>query len=57
MCSSDLGTEIQRTAGAAWFHKMGLHTDSQHIILAAGGQNALAATVLGILDQGERIGT
>lgn len=51
------GTEIQRAAGAAWFHKMGLHTDSQHIILAAGGQNALAATVLGILDQGERIGT
>ena len=51
------GTEIQRTAGAAWFRKMGLHTDSQHIILAAGGQNALTATVCGLLKQGDRIGT
>ena len=36
---------------------MGLHTDSQHIILATGGQNALTATVCGLLKQGDRIGT
>lgn len=51
------GTEMQRSAGAEWFGKIGLPTDKKHIILAAGGQNALAATVWGLLKQGDRLGT
>lgn len=51
------GSETQRTAGVMWFRKMGLHTDTQHIILAAGGQNGLTATICGLLKQGDRIGT
>ena len=36
---------------------MGLCTDSQHIVLAAGGQNALAATMSGLFGHGDKIGT
>lgn len=51
------GTKRHREAGVIWFQKMGLYTDSQHIVLAAGGQNALAATMSGLLGHGDKIGT
>ena len=51
------GTKRHREAGVTWFQKMGLYTDSQHIVLAAGGQNALAATISGLFGHGDKIGT
>lgn len=51
------GTKKQREASVAWFQKMGFHTDSEHIILAAGGQNALTAVLCGLFKQGDKIGT
>lgn len=51
------GTKKLREAGVIWFGKMGFHTDSGHIILAAGGQNALTAVLCGLFQQGDKIGT
>jgi len=51
------GTERHRNAGVAWFQKIGLNTDNRHIVLAAGGQNALSAALGGLLKHGDRIGT
>ena len=39
------GTGLQREAGVAWFQKSGFHTDKEHVLLAAGGQNALTASL------------
>lgn len=51
------GNKRQQEAGSAWFQKMGLHTDSDHIVLAAGGQNALLATLGSLFEKGDKIGT
>lgn len=50
------GTGRHREAGAAWFEKSGFHTDSGHIILAAGGQNALMASLAAFFQSGDKIG-
>ncbi len=51
------GTARQRQAGAVWLQKSGFHTDIQHLILAAGGQNALTAALGALLQRGDKIGT
>lgn len=51
------GTKRHREAGAAWMERSGLHTDSQHIILAAGGQNALTAALGALFERGDKVGT
>lgn len=51
------GTKRQREAGAAWMERSGFHTDSDHILLAAGGQNALTAALGALFHRGDRVGT
>lgn len=51
------GTKRHREAGAAWFQKMNFCTDSGHIVLAAGGQNALMASLGAFFENGDKIGT
>lgn len=51
------GTKRHRQAGAAWLQRSGFCTDSEHIILAAGGQNALTASLGALFERGDRIGT
>lgn len=51
------GTARQREAGAAWFARSGFHTDRDHVLLAAGGQNALTAAMGAMLERGEKLGT
>lgn len=51
------GTRRHREAGAAWLQKSGFSTDSEHIILAAGGQNALTASLGAFFERGDKVGT
>lgn len=51
------GTARQRQAGVTWLQKSGFHTDIQHLVLAAGGQNALTAALGALLQRGDKIGT
>lgn len=51
------GTSRHREAGAEWMRKSGFHTDSSHIVLAAGGQNALTASLGAFFERGDKIGT
>lgn len=51
------GTRRHREAGAAWLRRAGFVTDPDHIVLASGGQNALAACLGAFFQCGERIGT
>lgn len=50
------GTRRHREAGAAWLRKSGFYTDSGHIVLAAGGQNALTACLSAFFEQGDKAG-
>lgn len=50
------GTRRQREAGAAWLDRVGLHTGSRNIVLAAGGQNALAASLGALFERGDKVG-
>lgn len=51
------GTKRQRRAGVTWLRKSGLDTDQEHIVLAAGGQNAITATLGALFKAGDKIGT
>lgn len=51
------GTKRQREAGVMWLEKSGFYTDAEHILLAAGGQNALAAALGSLFETGDKIGT
>lgn len=51
------GTGRHREAGAIWFQKEGFYTDRRHIVLAAGGQNALIGAMGALFKSGDRIGT
>lgn len=51
------GTKRHREAGVAWMERSGFHTDSDHILLAAGGQNALTAALGALFYRGDRVGT
>lgn len=51
------GTRRHREAGAAWLQRSGFYTDSEHIVLAAGGQNALAASLGAFFEHGDKVGT
>lgn len=50
-------TARQRNAGVAWLQKSGFSTDSTHIVLAAGGQNALTASLGALFGRGDKVGT
>ena len=51
------GTGRQREAGVAWLQKSGFSTDKDHVLLAAGGQNALTAALGALLERGDKLGT
>lgn len=51
------GTKRQREAGVTWLKKSGFDTDMEHILLAAGGQNALTAAIGALFETGDKIGT
>lgn len=51
------GTKRHREAGVSWFQKMGFQTDSAHIVLAAGGQNAITASLGAFFEKGDKVGT
>ena len=51
------GTGRQRGAGVAWLQKSGFSTDKDHVLLAAGGQNALTAALGALLERGDKLGT
>lgn len=51
------GTKRQRDAGVMWMQKSGFYTDSEHIVPAAGGQNALTAVLGAFFEGGNKIGT
>lgn len=50
------GTVRHRKAGVAWLGRSGFDTDSSHIVLAAGGQNALTASLAACFRNGDKIG-
>ena len=51
------GTKRQCEAGVAWLQKSGFDTDREHIVPAAGGQNALTAVLGALFENGDKIGT
>ena len=51
------GTGRQREAGVAWLQKSGFSTHKDHVLLAAGGQNALTAALGALLERGNKLGT
>lgn len=51
------GTKRHREAGVVWMRKSGFDTDCGHIVLAAGGQNALTASLGALFERGDKIGT
>ena len=51
------GTRRHRAAGVSWFQKMGFSANSEQILLAAGGQNALLASLGALFEKGDKIGT
>lgn len=51
------GTRRHREAGSAWMRKSAFPTDARHIVLAAGGQNALAASLGALFERGDKVGT
>lgn len=51
------GTSRHRSAGAAWLERSGFHTTKDHIVLAAGGQNALTAALGTFFERGDKVGT
>lgn len=51
------GTKRQCEAGVTWLQKSGFYTDIEHIVLAAGGQNALMAALGSLFETGDKIGT
>lgn len=51
------GTKRQRSAGAAWLRKSGFDADGEHIVPAAGGQNAITAVLGALFESGDKIGT
>lgn len=51
------GTKRQRTAGVTWLQKSRFYTDIEHIVPAAGGQNALTAALGAFFECGDKIGT
>ena len=51
------GTKRQREAGVTWLRKSGFCTDTEHIVPAAGGQNALTAVLGALFETDDKIGT
>lgn len=51
------GTKRQRTAGVTWLQKSEFCTDTEHIVLAAAGQNGLMAALGACFETNDKIGT
>ncbi len=51
------GTPWQRDAAVRWIGKAGYQAEADHILFAAGGQNAIAAILASLFKAGDRIGT
>lgn len=51
------GTKRHRKAGADWMGRNGFCAESSHVVLAAGGQNALTASLGAFFTRGDKIGT
>ncbi|MDE7476774.1 MAG: PLP-dependent aminotransferase family protein [Lachnospiraceae bacterium] len=51
------GTKRQRDAGVAWLQKSGFYTDTEHIVLAAAGQNGIMAALGACFENNDKIGT
>lgn len=50
-----LGTAAQLSAAEKWLHRLGVHTDTDHILLAAGAQNALSVVLISLFQAGDKI--
>ncbi|MDE7202249.1 MAG: PLP-dependent aminotransferase family protein, partial [Lachnospiraceae bacterium] len=51
------GTKRQRKAGVTWLQKSGFCTDTEHIVLAAAGQNGIMAALGACFETNDKIGT
>lgn len=51
------GSSRHREAGVEWMSRSNFHTDREHIVLAAGGQNALTASLGALFESGDKVGT
>lgn len=51
------GTSFQREAAVNWLKKANYHVNSDEIMLANGGQNAITASMASLFQPGDRIGT
>lgn len=51
------GSTRHREAGVAWLGRSGFQTDRDHVVLAAGGQNALTGALGTFFHQGDKVGT
>lgn len=51
------GSQRCREAGAAWMGRSGFCTDAGRIVPAAGGQNALTASLAALFERGDKVGT
>ena len=51
------GTKRQRKAGVTWLQKSGFGTDTEHIVLAAAGQNGIMAALGACFETNDKIGT
>jgi len=53
---SPTGTYVQRKNFSTWAHTVNINAAPENILFAAGGQNAICATILGLFRPGDRIG-
>lgn len=51
------GTQWQKETGAKLLRKTGYEVNPENLVLASGGQNAIAAILAGLFQPGDRIGT
>lgn len=49
------GIPHQKVAGLNWMKSLGIHTDTEHMAIVSGAQNALAITLSALFEPGNRI--
>lgn len=49
------GIPHQKKAGLNWMENFGVHTDTEHLAIVSGAQNALAITLFALFEPGNRI--
>lgn len=50
-----IGIPHQKMAGLNWMESFGIHTDTEHMAIVSGAQNALAITLSALFEPGNRI--